>query len=151
MRWLTVFIVVCSFFWSFAQENKREITEDEVVVFESEEDVPIDNRIFEIFNVTKPAVFRSGDQDLQMFIAEHITYPKEALDSSKEGTVNLMFVIEKDGSVSGLKFMGRERGYGMEKEAIRVLQMTSGEWSPAYLGEMKVRMRQRIPISFRLD
>lgn len=44
----------------------------------------------------------------------------------------------------------KHQGYGLEEEAIRVVNLTSGLWTPAELREKKVRMRYRLPIKFAL-
>jgi TonB family protein len=129
-------------FIGFAQEeveNRKEASEDAA-----------DTEIFEIFDVSTLAEFPGGEQGLQQFIASQLTYPKQELDSSKQGTVMLSFVVNSDGSVSNIIILGKTKGGGLEEEAIRVIKLTSGKWKPATRKNKPVRMRFRIPIKFQI-
>lgn len=152
MKKLTIVLFALLPVIAYAQVNSSD-TDVEIVEYEFEEEITDDNsekEVFEIFDVSEMASFPGGDAGLQRFIADSITYPKEALDSNAQGSVNVMFVVNTDGTVSDMVLLGTKKGYGLEEEAMRVIQATSGMWSPAMQRDKAVRMRFRIPIKFQV-
>ena len=121
-------------------------------IYESEElDEPEESEdIFEIWDVSQKASFPGGDDSLWQFIAQNLQYPQLAKDSSIEGRVMLQFVVDTFGQVVEVEHLGAKNGFGLEQEAMRVLKLTSGMWTPAMQREKKVRMRFRVPIKFTL-
>lgn len=107
------------------------------------------NRIYESWNVTDIAAFQEGDQDLSEYLSETIIYPTEALEEGVEGTVVVMFIINKEGDVTDISTLTKN-GYGLEEEATRVIGLTSGMWTPAKLRDKPVNMRFRVPVRFTL-
>ncbi|MDG2455542.1 MAG: energy transducer TonB [Bacteroidia bacterium] len=132
--------------------EENEIDQDtEIEDYEQEEEEPEEtNEVFEIFDVSEKASFRGGDEGLQRFIAENITYPPMALENDMQGTVNVMFVVDKNGRVKDIAILGSTKGFGLEKEAMRVIKLTSGQWSPAKQRDKAVNMRFRIPVKFQI-
>ena len=132
--------------------EENEIDQDtEIEEYEQEEEEPEEtNEVFEIFDVSEKASFHGGDEGLQRFIAENITYPPMALENDMQGTVNVMFVVDKAGRVKDVAILGSKKGFGLEKEAIRVIKLTSGQWSPAKQRDKAVNMRFRIPVKFQI-
>jgi len=130
----------------------NEIDQDtEMDLYEQEDDEPEEtNEVFEIFDVSEKASFPGGDAGFQRFIAENITFPPMALENDIQGTVNVMFVVDKTGKVKDVAILGRKRGFGLEDEAIRVIKMTSGRWIPAKQRDKSVNMRFRIPVKFQI-
>jgi protein TonB len=137
------------------EEDQPEIEENEIdqdtEIEDYEEEEPEEtNEVFEIFDVSEKASFRGGDEGLQRFIAENITYPPMALENDMQGTVNVMFVVDKNGRVKDIAILGSTKGFGLEKEAMRVIKLTSGQWSPAKQRDKAVNMRFRIPVKFHI-
>ena len=132
--------------------EENEIDQDtEIEAYEQDDEEPEEtNEVFEIFDVSEKASFRGGDEGLQRFIAENITYPPMALENDMQGTVNVMFVVDKNGKVKDVAIPGSTKGFGLEKEAIRVIKLTSGQWSPAKQRDKAVNMRFRIPVKFQI-
>ena len=62
-------------------------------------------------------------------------------------TVNVLlsFVIEKDGSITDIKVL-RNPGYGLDKEAIRVLKSLKTKWKPGMKNGQAVRTLYTLPI-----
>lgn len=126
-------------------------TEMDIQETEDEEEEPEEtNEVFEIFDVSEKASFPGGDEGLQRFIAENITYPPMALENDMQGTINVMFVVDKNGKVKDIAILGGKKGFGLEEEAMRVIKMTSGQWSPAKQRDKAVNMRFRIPVKFQI-
>lgn len=60
-------------------------------------------------------------------------------------TVLISFVIEKDGSITDIKVL-RNPGYGLDKEAIRVLKSLKTKWKPGIKSGQPVRVLYQLPI-----
>lgn len=65
-------------------------------------------------------------------------------------SVNVAFVVEKDGSLSDIKVM-RDPGYGLGNEAIRVLKSIKTKWSPGIQNKKPVRTAFNLPIKVRIN
>lgn len=96
------------------------------------------------------ATFESGEIGLQRFIAENVTYPPVAIENDVQGQVYVMFVIDTQGDVRDAKILGSKKGFGLDKESIRVIQATSGKWIPATQYGLPAQMRFRIPVKYQL-
>lgn len=64
--------------------------------------------------------------------------------------VMVYFVIEKDGSLSNIR-VTRDPGYGLGKEAIRVLNTMTTKWSPGYRNGNPVRTAYNLPITVNVN
>ena len=73
-----------------------------------------------------------------------------ALENDMQGTINVMFVVDKAGRVKDIAILGGKKGFGLEEEAMRVIKMTSGKWKPAKQRDKSVNMRFRIPVKFQI-
>jgi protein TonB len=104
----------------------------------------------EIFRVVEEQPeFPGGYAEMKKFLALNIKYPEVAKSTNISGKVYLMFVVEKDGSVSNIN-VARGIGGGCEEEAIRVLKMMPN-WIPGKQRGKPVRVSFNIPIEFRLQ
>ncbi|WP_240938610.1 M56 family metallopeptidase [Arenibacter sp. 6A1] len=88
------------------------------------------------------------NEKLQLHIAENFKYPEEAHKKGIQGRVNIVFLIQKDGSIGGIRMRGPDKI--LEEEAARIIsllpKMTPGE----YRGN-KVSVPYVIPITFNLQ
>ncbi|MGF7080699.1 energy transducer TonB [Mucilaginibacter sp. UYCu711] len=76
-----------------------------------------------------------------------ITYLKKNLHTGTEkGRVIATFVVEKDGSITGIKIV-RSFSEEAEAEALRVIKLMP-KWSPGMDKGKTVRVQYTIPISF---
>lgn len=141
------------------EEDQPEIEDNEVdqddaiddYVQEEEEEEPEEtNEVFEIFDVSEKASFPGGDEGLQRYIAENISYPQMAIENDIQGTVNVVFVVDKNGNIRDIGILGGKKGFGLEEEAMRVIKKTSGQWKPAKQRDKSVNMRFRIPVKFQI-
>lgn len=132
--------------------EETEIDQDtEMEAYEDEEEEPEEtNEVFEIFDVSEKATFPGGEEGLQRYLAENTTFPTMALENDQQGTVNVMFVVDKQGRVKNIQILGSKKGFGLEDEAIRVIKSTSGMWKPAKQRDKAVNMRFRIPVKFQI-
>ncbi|MDQ8006008.1 MAG: energy transducer TonB [Pedobacter sp.] len=94
-----------------------------------------------------PAEFPGGINKARQFLANNIQYPDEAVENGVNGTVQVKFTIEADGSISNIEIV-RKLGYGCDEEVIRVLKRMP-KWNPAKLKGQNVRSYFTMPVSFR--
>jgi Ca-activated chloride channel family protein len=92
--------------------------------------------------------FPGGMDSLKAFIERNLVYPQLAKDNKIEGKVFVTFVVEKDGSISGVKVL-RDIGYGCGAEAIRVV-MKMPKWKPGKQRGKPMRVQFNLPIEFKL-
>ncbi|MBK7946810.1 MAG: energy transducer TonB [Flavobacteriales bacterium] len=92
--------------------------------------------------------FPGGQEAMMKFIGSKIRYPKEAVDNGIQGTVFVTFVVERDGSITGVKTL-RGIGSGCDEEALRVVQ-SMPKWIPGKQRGKEVRVQYNLPIRFKL-
>lgn len=95
--------------------------------------------------------FPGGYAAMNAFIVKNVQYPEYAIDQNIQGKVYVKFVVNRDGSVSGVKV---ERGItgcpDCDKEAMRVVRMMPG-WKPGKVNGKSVSTEYRLPINFTLQ
>jgi protein TonB len=72
-------------------------------------------------------------------------FEKPEIDAINTFRVYVSFVIERDGSMTDIKVV-RDPGYGLGREAIRVLKSLKTKWSPGIMGSKPVRTAYNLPI-----
>ncbi|WP_396635805.1 TonB family protein [Maribacter sp. R77961] len=84
---------------------------------------------------------------MQNHISKNFNYPQEAQDKGIQGRVNIIFTIQKDGTIGNVRMRGPDKL--LEKEAARIIKklpkMTAGKQKGK-----KVNVPFSIPISFQL-
>ncbi|MEI7896377.1 MAG: M56 family metallopeptidase [bacterium] len=104
----------------------------------------------EVFTVVEEQPTYTGGQDGYVkFLVENIKYPEDAKKKGVTGTVDVSFIIEKDGSVSDVKVL-RGIGSGCDQEALRVVKMMP-KWNPGKQRGEAVAVQYNLPIKFALD
>lgn len=99
--------------------------------------------------VSTEADFKGGASAWLGFLNKNISYPQQAVDEEIMGTVPVKFVIETDGTVSDVRALG---GHALlQKEAIRAIQLSSGQWKAGEVEGHAVRSFKTQPIVFRLE
>ena len=103
----------------------------------------------EIFDVVESMpVPPGGMEGWNAYLKENLTYPQTAKDQKVEGTVYLIFVVDKEGKVQNPEIL-RGIGAGLDEEAIRVVK-ASPNWKPGMQRGHLVNVKMRLPIRFRL-
>lgn len=92
--------------------------------------------------------FPGGINKFYTFVGNNFNRPE--LDAEKTLKVYVSFVIEKDGSMTDIE-VKRDPGYGMGKEAIRVLKSLKTKWSPGMLNGKAVRTAYNLPITIKTE
>lgn len=104
----------------------------------------------EIFMVVEEEPeYPEGKQAFYNHVMKRIKYPLEARSNGIEGTVDVQFVIERDGTITEVKAINGI-GYGCDEEAVRVVQNV-GAFNPGKQRGRTVRVRMVMPIQFKLQ
>ncbi|WP_281542338.1 energy transducer TonB [Maribacter aestuarii] len=134
--------------------QEEEIVEvDDVVVDEMEEDVDVPFAVIENVPVfpgcenesDKRACFNSM---MQKHIGKNFRYPEIAQEMGVQGRVNVMFVIQKDGSIGNVRMRGPDKN--LEAEAARIIGKLP-RMTPGKQRGRAVRVPFSIPITFKLQ
>jgi len=90
-----------------------------------------------------------GFDAMYAFLQSNIRYPEVARNNGISGQVFLEFVVEKDGSISGVKVLVGIYP-DLDQEAVRVVKMMP-KWKPGKQMGKAVRCFYQIPIRFILN
>ncbi len=123
-----------------------ELAESEVEAQKVVEAKPEDNQIYTW--VEQSAEFAGGVNELKKYLTNNLKYPEEAEKAQISDFVVVKFVINKDGSITDARIV-KSAGYGMDEEAIRVIQKMP-RWTPARQNGMSARQEKSIKIPFVL-
>lgn len=96
--------------------------------------------------------FQSGDiLAFRQWVQMKIKYPSEALKEKLYGRVVASFVVEKDGSVSGIDVL-QSPGKALADEARRVIgSVPAGAWTPGRQRGQAVRVKYTMPVDFLIQ
>ncbi len=92
--------------------------------------------------------FPGGEKAAAEFIARNVKYPQYAAENGIQGTVQVSFVIDKDGHVSEANVLRGVDG-SLDAEAVRVVR-TMPQWKPGKKSGKAVNARCSMPITFNL-
>ncbi|HNW90160.1 MAG TPA: TonB family protein [Bacteroidales bacterium] len=92
--------------------------------------------------------FPGGEAARKKFLSENIKYPQIAREIGTQGPVYVNFVVEKNGSITGVKIL-RGIGSGCDEEALRVINAMPN-WIPGRQNGKEVRVQINMPIHFKL-
>lgn len=87
--------------------------------------------------------------DYVKFLQSNLRYPASAANNEISGRVVVEYVVEKDGAFSNIKVL-KGIGFGCDEEAVRVVKLMSGKWTPGKNNGHAVRFKTMIPIVFKL-
>ncbi|HEY0898928.1 MAG TPA: energy transducer TonB [Sphingobacteriaceae bacterium] len=106
------------------------------------------NKVYDLATVESAPEFRGGSRRLTRYLKNNLNYPKQAKQNKVEGTVYVSFIVEKNGSLSGL-YIIRGIGSGCDEEAMRVVR-NSPSWKPGTIDGKPVRTSFTVPVQFKL-
>ncbi|MBU2904670.1 M56 family metallopeptidase [Arenibacter algicola] len=87
-------------------------------------------------------------KQMQKHIGKNFRYPQEAQEKGIQGRVNIMFVIQKDGSIGNVRMRSPDKI--LEAEAARIISLLP-QMAPGEHKGNKVRVAYSIPITFKLE
>ena len=108
---------------------------------------PVSTQIYTV--VEKSPEFPGGYEGLLQYLAATIQYPEEARADGAEGTVYVTFVIEPDGSTSGVCVL-RSPHPALSQEAVRAVKAMP-KWKAGRQRGKKVRVQYTLPVNFQLQ
>lgn len=111
---------------------------------------PIIEEPFEFDLLEIKPQFPGGIDALNNFLEANLKYPEGAMMYNIQGIVYVLFVIEKDGTVSNVKIKGAKLGYDLDEEALRVIKLLP-KFIPGSARKKPVRTQCMIPIEFEID
>lgn len=106
-----------------------------------------EEKVFDV--VEQMPEFPGGMKALMKWISENIHYPETAERDGIQGRVVCSFVVERDGSVSGIKVV-RPLDPSLDAESVRVLSQMP-RWTPGKQNGKAVRVKYTMPITFKLN
>jgi len=92
--------------------------------------------------------FPGGMAKFYTYVGNNFQRPE--LDVEKTLKVYVSFVIERDGSITDITVI-KDPGYGLGKEAIRVLKSIKAKWTPGILNGKTVRTAYNLPITIKTE
>lgn len=95
---------------------------------------------------------KCAQKKMLTFLYENLKYPVEAREAGKEGMVVVEMIIDEKGWISTAQLL-RDPGYGMGKEALRVVKLMNElpeRWIPGEQGGKVVKVMYNLPIRFKL-
>jgi protein TonB len=95
-----------------------------------------------------PARFPGGEIELLKFIQNNLKYPDTCIALEAKGRVFLIFVVEKDGSITNIEV--EKNSTGCDQFAIACMELLSSmpKWIPGESGGVKDRIKYRLPIIY---
>ncbi|OYQ39544.1 hypothetical protein CHU92_04695 [Flavobacterium cyanobacteriorum] len=106
-----------------------------------------DNNIYNTAGLQVQPEFPGGIQAFLNYVNKNFRVPE--LDQDMSVNIIVQFVVEKDGSITDIKAV-RDPGYGMGKEAERVLKSIKTRWQPGIQNGKPVRARYSLPIKINI-
>lgn len=104
-------------------------------------------RVYDV--VEQMPSFPGGISGLMTYLNQNTRYPAVAQENCVQGRVVVSFVVGKDGHISDVTVL-RSVEPSLDKEAVRVVR-NMPRWTPGKQGGEPVRVRYRVPVSFRLN
>lgn len=134
-------------------QEEEVIEVDDVVVEEEFEDIDVPFAVIEDVPVfpgcegasDKRACF---NEMMQQHIRKNFRYPEIAQEMGIQGRVNVMFTIQKDGSIGNIRYRGPDKN--LEAEALRIIEKLP-KMTPGKQRGRPVRVPFSIPITFKLQ
>jgi protein TonB len=117
----------------------------QIVEEKKEED---ENKIFD--KVEIEASFPGGDSKWRQYLERTLNANTPVDNGAAEGTYSVVvqFVVDKEGKISDVRPL-TNHGYGMEQEAVRVIQK-GPKWNPAQQNGRQVKAYRKQPITFHV-
>lgn len=133
-------------FSTLEAENIEDIMEDESTAIsplmnKNEEDAPL--RIVE-----ELPEFPGGMSELMRWLTNALKYPQRSKNLKQQGEVKVSFVVEKDGTVSNIKFI-KQTHTALDAEVLRVMRIMP-KWTPAKHHGKPCRAVIAIPFVFAM-
>lgn len=107
----------------------------------------VSNKVFDV--VEQMPSFPGGNGALMSWLSKNINYPAAAAENGIQGRVIVAFVVEPDGSISGVHVV-RSVDPSLDREAASVVSRMP-RWNPGKQNGQEVRVKYNVPVTFRLQ
>ncbi|OOQ61306.1 energy transducer TonB [Mucilaginibacter pedocola] len=97
----------------------------------------------------RPPIYLDGEVLFKAITSRTVTYPQQAREAYKTGTVIITFNIGADGSVSKYK-VTKGLGFGLDEAAMVAVKAANGQWLPAIAHGKPVAIEYDVPVTFAL-
>lgn len=108
--------------------------------------VPVTNEPVIPALLDKMPEFPGGMAKFYTYVGNNFNRPE--IDAERVLKVYVSFVIERDGSITDI-MVKNDPGYGIGKEAVRVLKSLKTKWVPGVLNGKPVRTAYNLPITIK--
>lgn len=98
----------------------------------------------------QPPVYLLDPQVAWSLVGRTMRYPEAAREAGMGGKILVSFVVERNGK-TGFFEVKEPIGYGLDEEAMRVVELLPDVWLPAKLNGHAVETEITIPLTFRID
>lgn len=132
---------------SYGEEGGTADEIDEEVPFAVIEDVPV---FPGCEGVAKNKRLECFMEQMAKHIKKNQQYPERAMEDNIQGRVAVLFVIDKDGSITNVQARGPKGGELLEKEALRVISKLP-KFKPGMQRGKPVKVKYSQPITFKLQ
>ncbi|MNU48530.1 Gram-negative bacterial tonB protein [compost metagenome] len=113
---------------------------------------------FDVIARQQKTAFNCGEDiatppvELKQYIKEHLRYPEQAAKEDIQGSVYISFIVDTAGMMHSFSIAkGKELGYGLPEEALRVVQSIPGKWKAAKQGDQPAPCYYTVPVIFMLE
>ncbi|GGB83345.1 biopolymer transporter TonB [Flavobacterium suaedae] len=106
-----------------------------------------DNAVYNSAGLQVQPEYPGGMTEFYNYVNRNFRIPD--IDQDMTARIYVSFVVEKDGSMTGIKVL-RDPGYGLGKEAERVLRSMKKKWSPGIQNGKPVRASYNLPITINI-
>ena len=143
---LSMMLAVANVEYCVATDSQAYTTQEAEPIYNSalavEDDVPY-------VKVEQMPSFQGGDlMTFRHWVTKQIQYPEIAKKHNITGRVLVMFVIERDGSLTNIRVL-QSPDSSLSDEVIRVFK-SSPKWTPGMQRGEAVRVKYTMPVDFRL-
>lgn len=97
--------------------------------------------------ISEAPSFYGGTSKLYDFIRENLRLPESALKANKKGKVFITFNVDIDSSITDV-IISKGFWKDCDQEALRVIQLTNGNWQSGRYRGIKEKIKLTIPIVF---
>lgn len=94
--------------------------------------------------------YPGGQGALLSFLSSNVKYPPVAEQNNIQGKAVVGFIVEPNGSVTGVHIMRSAGDPSLDAEAMRVVG-SMPRWNPGKQNGQAVRVKYQVPITFRLQ
>jgi TonB family protein len=108
------------------------------------------NQDLQEIKVTAPQFRSDLFQNINDFLLSGIEYPVESLKAGDEGTEVIQFVVTPKGNVTDIVVINSVSEI-IDQEVKRILEITSGMWTPGAVNGEPVAMEKEISVVFKIS